>query len=147
MKPEISLKLLLRVLVLSLAFTLHAKVPGAATSTLPVQAGIYSRSAAVPLVRQLDAELRALVATLHRAALPEDLSTLQQLEKIEALWQQLFAQQSSPALNKVYNQYQVQLQLLRRPARPETHQMTPQDARQLDLLRQRLLSILTYTAA
>lgn len=39
-----------------------------------------------------------------------------QLQQVEHQWQQLFRQQSSLALNKLYNSFQVQSQLLRQQA-------------------------------
>lgn len=137
----------LKLTLLLLALTLHAKVPGAATSVLPQQTA-QQHSAAAPVLRQLDAQLRALVTALNNSAQPAYSAAGLPLETIEALWQQLFAQQNSPALNKVYNQYQVQLQLLRH-ADPQKQAIRsePQVARQLEQLRQQLVVMLHTNAA
>ncbi len=87
------------------------------------------------------AELPSATKWRHHT-FPGKRSTHYKLQQIEDLWQQLFALSQSPALNKLYNQYQVQLQV----ALHSHAAISPQtQARQMMALRQRLIAALTPT--
>jgi hypothetical protein len=129
MKALLLIKLAALVLLL-----IPQQVPGAATQALP-HAGA-AKVSTEPVVRQLDLELRRLSQELPVA----QKVSAQQLQQIETLWQQLFARQQSHVLNKLYNQYQVQLQ----QALQSTSVATAEEqARQMTVLRQRLLTAMT----
>lgn len=130
MRPSMLLKLLL----LAMLLLTPQRVPGAATQTLPNT--VLEVGSTETVLRKLDFELRVL-----SQALPQIHSvSAQQLQQIEDLWQQLFAQKQNPLLNKLYNQYQVQLQqALQRKAGAAGED----DALRMAALRQRLLAALT----
>lgn len=126
--------LLFRLTVLALLLLMPQQVPGAATQSLPNTA-LYAGSTETVL-RKLDFELRVLSQALpqiHRV------SALQ-IQQIEDLWQQLFVLNQSPLLNKLYNQYQVQLQQALQSSEGAVGEV---DARQMIALRQRLIAALT----
>ncbi len=126
--------LLLKLTVLTLLLLLPQQVPGAATQSLPNTALQVGSTDVV--LRKLDFELRVL-----SQALPQIHSvSAQQLQQIEDLWQQLFALSQSPLLNKLYNQYQVQLQQALQSSEGAVGEV---DARQMIALRQRLMAALT----
>ncbi|WP_031564618.1 hypothetical protein [Rheinheimera texasensis] len=125
--------LLFKLTVLTLLL-LPQQVPGAATQSLPNTALQVGSTDVV--LRKLDFELRVL-----SQALPQIHSvSAQQLQQIEDLWQQLFALSQSPLLNKLYNQYQVQLQQALQSSEGAVGEV---DARQMIALRQRLMAALT----
>ncbi|ALZ76905.1 hypothetical protein [Rheinheimera sp. F8] len=128
--------LLVKITLLLLALLAPQQVPGAATQPLP-HSVTHSQSAEAVL-RKLDVELRTLSLAMQQA----DRSgvSAQQLQQIEALWQQLFAISESPVLNKLYNQYQVQLQLALHGDKTDAPVL---QASQISVLRQRLLTALT----
>ncbi len=126
--------LLFRLTVLALLLLMPQQVPGAATQSLPNTA-LYAGSTETVL-RKLDFELRVLSQALpqiHRVS-------AQQLQQIEDLWPQLFVLNQSPLLNKLYNQYQVQLQQALQSSEGAVGEV---DARQMIALRQRLMAALT----
>lgn len=126
--------LLLKIPVLALLLLMPQQVPGAATQSLPNTALQVGSTETV--LRKLDFELRVLSQALpqiHRVS-------AQQLQQIEDLWQQLFALSQSPLLNKLYNQYQVQLQQALQSSKGCADEV---DARQMTALRQRLMAALT----
>lgn len=126
--------LLLKIPVLVLLLLMPQQVPGAATQSLPNTALQVGSTETV--LRKLDFELRVLSQALpqiHRVS-------AQQLQQIEDLWQQLFALSQSPLLNKLYNQYQVQLQQALQSSKGSADEV---DARQMTALRQRLMAALT----
>ena len=129
---------LAKISLLLLALLLPQQVPGAATQPLPQAA--TSTQCSEPVLRKLDLELRRLSQTLQQAKISAESAS--QLQHIEDLWQQLFALSQSPVLNKLYNQYQVQVQV----ALHSHAEISPQkQARQMTALRQRLLAALTPT--
>ncbi len=125
--------LLLPMTVLALLLT-PQQVPGAATQPLPHSTP--AATSAVSVARELDLALHRLSqAQPQSRAVPAA-----QLQHIEDLWQQLFALNQSHLLNKLYNQYQVQLQ--------QTQQSTSgiageDDVRQMTALRQRLMAAMS----
>jgi hypothetical protein len=126
--------LLFRLTVLALLLLMPQQVPGAATQSLPNTA-LYAGSTETVL-RKLDFEMRVLSQALpqiHRVS-------AQQIQQIEDLWQQLFVLNQSPLLNKLYNQYQVQLQQALQSSEGAVGEV---DARQMIALRQRLMAALT----
>lgn len=126
--------LLLKIPVLALLLLMPQQVPGAATQSLPNTALQVGSTETV--LRKLDFELRVLnqaLPQIHRVS-------AQQLQQIEDLWQQLFALSQSPLLNKLYNQYQVQLQQALQSSKGSAGEV---DARQMTALRQRLMAALT----
>ncbi|WP_348732012.1 hypothetical protein [Rheinheimera texasensis] len=126
--------LLFKLTVLALLLLMPQQVPGAATQSLPNTALQVGSTETV--LRKLDFELRVLSQALpqiHRVS-------AQQLQQIEDLWQQLFALSQSPLLNKLYNQYQVQLQQALQSSKEAAGEV---DARQMIALRQRLMAALT----
>lgn len=126
--------LLFKLTVLALLLLMPQQVPGAATQSLPNTALQVGSTETV--LRKLDFELRVL-----SQALPQIHSvSAQQLQQIEDLWQQLFALSQSPLLNKLYNQYQVQLQQALQSSKGAAGEV---DARQMIALRQRLMAALT----
>ncbi len=128
----------LKLLVLALLLLAPRQVPGAATQ--PQQLLTTSLQCSEPVLRQLDRELRQLTLTLQHASVAE--LTTQQLQQIEDLWQQLFALRHSPVLNKLYNQYQVQVQLV---LQGKSELPPAAQAGQMTALRQRLLAAVTQT--
>lgn len=121
--------ILLKLTMLALLLLTPQRVPGAATQSLPNT--VLKVGSTETVLRKLDFELRVL-----SQALPQIHSvSAQQLQQIEDLWLQLFALSQSPMLNKLYNQYQVQLQQARAAG--------DVDARQMTALRQRLMAALT----
>ncbi len=128
--------LLVKTTVLLLALMAPQQVPGAATQPLP-HSVTHSQSAE-SVLRKLDVELRTLSLAMQQA----DRSGLsaQRLQQIEALWQQLFVISESPVLNKLYNQYQVQLQVALHGGKTESPVL---HANQISVLRQRLLTAMT----
>lgn len=126
--------MLFKLTVLALLLLTPQQVPGAATQALPnTQIPVGSTET---VLRKLDVELRAL-----SQAFPQiDSVSARQLQQIEDLWQQLFALSQSPLLNKLYNQYQVQLQ---QALQSPTGAAGKVDARQMTILRQRLMAALT----
>lgn len=126
--------LLFKLTVLALLLLVPQQVPGAATQSLPNTA--LNAGSTETVLRKLDFELRVLSQALpqiHRVS-------AQQLQQIEDLWQQLFALSQSPLLNKLYNQYQVQLQQALQSSKGAVGEV---DARQMVALRQRLMAALT----
>ncbi len=126
--------LLFKLTVLALLLLMPQQVPGAATQSLPNTALQVGSTETV--LRKLDFELRVLgqaLPQIHRVS-------AQQLQQIEDLWQQLFALSQSPLLNKLYNQYQVQLQQALQSSKGAAGEV---DARQMIALRQRLMAALT----
>ncbi len=128
--------LLAKITVLLLVLLAPQQVPGAATQPLP-HSVTHSQSAEAVL-RKLDVELRNLSLAMQQADRSE--VSIQQLQQIEALWQQLFAISESPVLNKLYNQYQVQLQVA---MHGDTAEAAVLQASQISVLRQRLLTAMT----
>lgn len=128
--------LLVKITVLLLVLLAPQQVPGAATQPLPHS--VTSSQCSEPVLRKLDLELRRLSQIYQQADDTE--ASAEQLQQIEDLWQQLFALSQSPVLNKLYNQYQVQLQV----ALHSNEAISPQkQASQMTALRQRLLTALT----
>lgn len=126
--------LMFKLTALALLLLMPQQVPGAATQSLPNTALQVGSTETV--LRKLDFELRVL-----SQALPHIHSvSAQQLQQIEDLWQQLFALGQSPLLNKLYNQYQVQLQ---QALQSNKNAAGDVDARQMIVLRQRLITALT----
>ncbi len=126
--------LLFKLTVLALLLLMPQQVPGAATQSLPNT--VLQVGSTETVLRKLDFELRVLSQALpqiHRVS-------AQQLQQIEDLWQQLFALSQSPLLNKLYNQYQVQLQQALQSCKGAAGEV---DARQMIALRQRLMAALT----
>lgn len=126
--------LLFKLTVLALLLLMPQQVPGAATQSLPNT--VLQVGSTETVLRKLDFELRVLSQALpqiHRVS-------AQQLQQIEDLWQQLFALSQSPLLNKLYNQYQVQLQQALQSSKGSAGEV---DARQMIALRQRLMAALT----
>lgn len=130
--------LMLKLIALALLLLTPRQVPGAATQSLPHTQAVYA--SAEPVLRQLDAELRRLSLALPAQ---QQVSALQ-LQEIETLWQQLFASHQSHLLNKLYNQYQVQLQ---QALQSSTVAGAEEQARQMTVLRQRLLAAMTVQPA
>lgn len=129
---------LAKIILMLLVLLAPQQVPGAATQPLPHTA--TSSQCSEPVLRKLDLALRRLSQTLQQNK--TTVASIEQLQQIEDLWQQLFALSQSPALNKLYNQYQVQLQV----ALHNHAAISPQtQARQMTALRQRLLAALTPT--
>jgi hypothetical protein len=125
--------LLLPMTVLALLLT-PQQVPGAATQPLPHSAP--GATSVTSVARELDLALRRLSQTLPQSRRVQPA----QLQQIEDLWQQLFALNQSHLLNKLYNQYQVQLQ----QARQSTSGIAGEDdVRQMTALRQRLMAAIT----
>ncbi|MDZ7871023.1 MAG: hypothetical protein U5L02_17795 [Rheinheimera sp.] len=130
--------LLVKITIMLLILLAPEQVPGAATQPLPHS--VTSSQSSEPVLRKLDLELRQLSQAFQQAN--PIVASAGQLQQIEDLWQQLFALSQSPVLNKLYNQYQVQLQV----ALHSTNMTSPQNqARQMTALRQRLLTALTQT--
>ncbi len=125
--------LLLPMTVLALLLT-PQQVPGAATQPLPHSAP--GATSVTSVARELDLALRRLSQTLPQSRRVQPA----QLQQIEDLWQQLFALSQSPLLNKLYNQYQVQLQQALQSCKGAAGEV---DARQMIALRQRLMAALT----
>ncbi len=126
--------LLFKLTLLALLLLMPQQVPGAATQSLPNT--VLQVGSTETVLRKLDFELRVLSQALpqiHRVS-------AQQLQQIEDLWQQLFALSQSPLLNKLYNQYQVQLQQALQSSKGAAGEI---DARQMIALRQRLMAALT----
>lgn len=126
--------LLFKLSAVALLLLMPQQVPGAATQSLPNTT--LNAGSTDTVLRKLDFELRVL-----SQALPQIHSvSAQQLQQIEDLWQQLFALSQSPLLNKLYNQYQVQLQQALQNSKGSVGEV---DARQMIALRQRLMAALT----
>lgn len=126
--------LLFKLTLLALLLLMPQQVPGAATQSLPNT--VLQVGSTETVLRKLDFELRVLSQALpqiHRVS-------AQQLQQIEDLWQQLFALSQSPLLNKLYNQYQVQLQQALQSSKGSAGEV---DAKQMIALRQRLMAALT----
>lgn len=130
--------LMLKLLVLALLLVAPRQVPGAATQ--PLVQTTTSSQCSEPVVRQLDLELRKLAQVLRQTNVTA--ATAEQLQQIEDLWQQLFALRHSPVLNKLYNQYQVQVQLVLQGKNQRSAEV---QAVQMTALRHRLLTAVTQT--
>lgn len=137
-------------ILLLLLLVLQSPLPGAASSSLNASADrsndtTNSQHPVFGLNQQLK-QLTNLLTTAERNGHTNSLSAagLQRaLQQLEQQWQLLFQQQGSGALNKIYNQFQVEIQLLQQQLSGGNTTNLTAHAKTLEQLRLRLLVLLS----
>ncbi len=130
-------------ILLLLLLVLQSPLPGSASSTAAdtAQSTTAPQHPVFGLNQQLK-QLTDLLTTADRNGQRNKLSaaSLQHsLKQLEQQWQLLFQQQGSSALNKIYNQFQVEIQLLQQQLSGAKTTNLTTHARTLEQLRLRLL--------
>jgi hypothetical protein len=133
-------------ILLLLLLVLQSPLPGAASSSLNAGADrandtTNSQHPVFGLNQQLK-QLTDLLTTTERNGQHNTLSAARlqdSLKQLEQQWQLLFQQQASGALNKVYNQFQVEIQLLQQQLSGGNTTNLTAHAKTLEQLRLRLL--------
>ena len=139
-------------ILLLLLLVLQSPLPGSASSSLNAGADRVNDTATPQhpvfgLNQQLK-QLTDLLTTAERNGHSNKLSaaSLQNsLKQLEQQWQLLFQQQGSGALNKVYNQFQVETQLLQQQLSGGNTSNLTTYAKTLEQLRLRLLVLQSST--
>jgi hypothetical protein len=139
-------------ILLLLLLVLQSPLPGAASSSLNAGADkandtTNTHHPVFGLNQQLK-QLTDLLTTAERNGHSNKLSaaSLQNsLKQLEQQWQLLFQQQGSGALNKVYNQFQVEIQLLQQQLSGGNTSNLTTYAKTLEQLRLRLLVLQSST--
>ncbi len=135
-------------ILLLLLLVLQSPLPGAASSSLSAGAGSHKAATGLNLqqpVFTLNQQLKQLAELVVFAArnghpnLQNNLRLQTTLQQLEQQWQLLFSQRDSRALNKIYNQYQVEIQLLQQQPADASVRNLQQHAKALEHLRLRLL--------
>ena len=137
-------------ILLLLLLVLQSPVPGSASSSPNAAADrVHSTQATQHPVFGLNQQLKQLtdlLTTAERNGHTNSLSAagLQHaLQQLEQQWQLLFQQQDSSALNKIYNQFQVEIQLLQLQLSDRKTTNLTAHAKTLEQLRLRLLVLLS----
>lgn len=139
-------------ILLLLLLVLQSPLPGSANSSLNAGADTTQKAQTAQhpvfgLNQQLK-QLTDLLTTADRNGQSNKLSaaSLQNsLKQLEQQWQLLFQQQGSSALNKIYNQFQVEIQLLQQQLNGQSATNFTTNAKTLEQLRLRLLVLLSST--
>ncbi len=134
-------------ILLLLLLVLQSPLPGSASSTAADTA--HSTQATQHPVFGLNQQLKQLtdlLTTAERNGQSNQLraaSLQHSLQQLEQQWQLLFQQQGSGALNKIYNQFQVEVQLLQQPLSGRKTTNLTDHAKTLEQLRLRLLVLIS----
>lgn len=137
-------------ILLLLLLVLQSPLPGSASSSLNAGADTaHKAQTALHPLFGLNQQLKQLTDLLTVAARNGQTNKLNaarlknSLQQLEQQWQLLFQQQDSSALNKIYNQFQVEIQLLQlQLSGTKTTNLTTH-AKTLEQLRLRLLVLLS----
>ena len=139
-------------ILLLLLLVLQSPLPGSASNSLHAGADTAhkAQTAQHPVfgLNQQLKQLTDLLTTADRNGQSNKLraaSLQNSLKQLEQQWQLLFQQQGSSALNKIYNQFQVEIQLLQQQLNGQSATNFTTNAKTLEQLRLRLLVLLSST--